>query len=241
MMWDLDPLLSPKFNNHLEGLDLQKSTSLTLEEATMAQMSLRRRIDVGVEFHRAVGVAFHRDSQRVEVGVAVVSTNNWKTMATSYGTATLPAPIPSPDIESFLVGPVALEALSEIAFKPDMLFVDGPGLAHPRQFGIACHLGLVTQTPTIGINAHLPSGCSIGGQISLGQKRASSLKVVSGPSKSEVGSLVRTQEDQEGIFVSVGNRLSHADAISFALRASPHHRFPAPLQAAQDVLRENRK
>jgi deoxyribonuclease V len=240
-MWDLDPLLSPKFNNHLEGLDLQKSTSLTLEEATLAQMKLRRYLDVGVRFSQIAGIAFRRGLEQVEVGVAVVSTSNWKTISTNYVAEVLPVPVQSSEIESFLIGPAALATLNKLAFKPDMLFVDGPGIAHPRQFGIACHLGLVTQTPAIGINAHLPSRCSIGGQISLGQTRASSLKVVSGPSRSEVGALVRTQEDQEGIFVSVGNRLSHADAISFALRASPHHRFPAPLQAAQDVLRENRK
>lgn len=240
-MWDLDPLISPKFNSHLEGIDLQKSTNLTLEEATMAQMSLRRHLDVGVQFNQVAGIAFRRGDRLIEVAVAVVSTSNWKIVSTNYAAETLGKPIQSAAVESFLIGPVALAALNKLTFKPDMLFVDGPGLAHPCQFGVACHLGLVTQTPAIGINAHLPSGCSVGSQITLGQKRASSLKVISGLSKSEVGALVRTQEDQEGIFVSVGNRLSHADAISFALRASPHHRFPTPLQAAQDVLREKRK
>jgi deoxyribonuclease V len=113
-----------------------------------------------------------------------------------------------------------MEALSKLTTKPDLLICDGNGYIHPRRFGFACHLGVVSQIPSIGV-AKTPY---IGQHAVLGQQRGDWQPIFD--EQEIIGAVVRTQTNVKPVYVSVGHRISLERAIDFVLRCSPTYRLP---------------
>lgn len=143
--------------------------------------------------------------------------------ATAEGNAPFPY---VPGLLSFREAPILLEALSRLHTPPDLLLVDGQGTAHPRRFGVACHIGLAIDVPTIGCaksrltGAHDPPG----------QERGEWSPLIS--RGETIGAVVRTRTDVRPIFVSPGNNIDLKSAIHWALACSPRYRIPVPTQLA---------
>ena len=137
------------------------------------------------------------------------------------------APFPYvPGLLSFREAPILLEAISRLQTTPNLLLVDGQGTAHPRRFGIACHIGLAIDAPTIGCaksrltGAHDPPGHERGAWSPLISRAET------------IGAVVRTRSDVRPIYVSPGNNIDLESAISWALACSPRYRIPVPTQLA---------
>lgn len=151
---------------------------------------------------------------------------------------TVVRPTPFPYLPGYLAlreAPAALDALCELSRRPDVLLVDGQGIAHPRRFGIACHLGVVARLPTIGCaKTHL-----IGTYLEPGERRGewSPLRV----DGEVVGAVLRTQTDVKPVFVSPGHLVTLQDAIEVVLHCSPHYRVPEPLRLADMAARGARR
>ena len=144
-------------------------------------------------------------------------------VATAEGIAPFPY---VPGLLSFREAPILLEAISRLRTTPSLLLVDGQGTAHPRRFGIACHIGLAIDAPTIGCaksrltGAHDPPG----------QERGAWSPLIS--RAETIGAVVRTRSDVRPIYVSPGNNIDLESAIHWALACSPRYRIPVPTQLA---------
>jgi len=126
--------------------------------------------------------------------------------------------------------PACLAAMAKLKTTPDCVIVDGQGTAHPRRFGIACHLGLFLDMPTIGC-----AKSRLIGEFSTPAGRKSSTSPLT--YKGEIiGSVVRTRDNVKPVFVSVGHKCRLQDAIRVVLQCCIKYRLPQPSRLAHQIV-----
>jgi deoxyribonuclease V len=134
-----------------------------------------------------------------------------------------------PGLLSFREIPVLLPAFLRLRAQPDLLVVDGQGYAHPRRIGLASHLGLVFDLPSIGC----AKSRLIGEYGDLGEDRGSIAYL---RDRGEViGAAVRTRRGTKPIFVSSGHRVGLDEAVEWTLRLTPRYRIPEPTRLAHQA------
>ncbi len=141
--------------------------------------------------------------------------------------AELPAPFPYvPGFLSFREAPTILAAFERLTSTPDLILVDGQGIAHPRRFGVAAHLGLLLDLPTIGCAKSRLIGTA---DEPADERGAFTLLRHRGET---IGAVVRTRPGVSPIYVSVGQRIGLEAAIAWTLRCTGRYRLPEPIRAA---------
>jgi deoxyribonuclease V len=142
-------------------------------------------------------------------------------------TAQLPLSFPYiPGLLSFREAPAVLEALGKLSALPEVLIVDGHGYAHPRRFGLACHLGVLLDLPTIGC----AKSVLVGEYASLSETAGSSAELWD---KGEIiGLAVRTREKVKPVYVSIGHKVDLDSAQRIVLDCTRGYRLPEPSRLA---------
>jgi deoxyribonuclease V len=133
-----------------------------------------------------------------------------------------------PGLLSFREIPALLAALGKLRVLPDLLFCDGQGYAHPRRFGLAAHLGVWLDRPTIGCAKSI----LIGEHGELGKKAGSWVELVDPKNGERIGAAVRTRDGVKPVYVSPGNRVSLETAIRLTQAVSGGFRIPRPTRDA---------
>ncbi|MFG1684557.1 endonuclease V [Nonomuraea sp. NPDC049269] len=136
-----------------------------------------------------------------------------------------------PGLFAFRELPALVEALERLTVTPDLLVCDGYGLAHPRGFGLACHLGVLTGLPAIGVGKTHFVGTHDAPAPARGAWTPIDLN------GSTVGRALRTQQDVKPVYVSQGHRITLDTACAEVLRLSPYHRLPEPIRKADHLAR----
>jgi deoxyribonuclease V len=140
-----------------------------------------------------------------------------------------------PGLLSFREAPPLLEAWEKLIVRPDVLLADGQGRAHPRRFGLACHLGLLLDVPTIGV----AKTRFIGTHEPLSEEAGSWTPLLD---RDEViGAVVRTRAGVSPVYVSVGHRVDLPSAIAIVLRCTARTRLPETSRLAHNYVNELRK
>ncbi|MFB0631889.1 endonuclease V [Streptomyces sp. AB3(2024)] len=137
-----------------------------------------------------------------------------------------------PGLLAFRELPTVLAALDALTVVPDLVVCDGYGLAHPRGFGLACHLGVVTGLPSMGV-AKNPFTFSYE---EPGARRGDSSPLLA-PDGAVVGRALRTRDGVKPVYVSVGHRVSLDNACAHALALSPAYRIPETTRRADSLCR----
>ncbi|MEU4834668.1 endonuclease V [Streptosporangium sp. NPDC023615] len=144
-----------------------------------------------------------------------------------------------PGLLAFREVPSLLEALDRLSAAPDLVVCDGYGLAHPRRFGLACHLGVLTGLPTIGVGKTAFVGVHTDPATARGSWTDLTLD------GDVVGRVLRTRDGVKPVFVSVGHRVDLDTACHNVLNLTPRHRLPETTRAADGLSRrtlaENRR
>jgi deoxyribonuclease V len=148
-------------------------------------------------------------------------------------TATLPTRFPYvPGYLSFREGPAILTALEQLIQKPDILVCDGQGYAHPRRFGIACHLGVITDTPSVGV----AKSRFIGTYQEPPAKKGSSSPLMDNGER--IGAVLRTRDNVKPLFISPGHKIDFESAVEIVLKLTTRYRLPEPIRYADRLSRE---
>jgi len=140
-----------------------------------------------------------------------------------------------PGLLSFREGPVLVAAFAKLRTEPDLILIDGHGLAHPRLFGIACHMGVLFDKPTIGCAKSL-----LVGEFDEPARRAGSSSPLSFRGE-RVGTVLRTRDGVKPIFVSQGNRVSLDSAVKLVRACTDGFRIPKPTREADHYVRDLRR
>lgn len=136
-----------------------------------------------------------------------------------------------PGLLAFRELPALAEALRALENVPDVLVADGYGTAHPRRFGLACHLGVLTGLPTIGV----AKTAFVGKYVDPPPMRGAAADLVY--EGDVVGRVLRTQDGVKPVFVSVGHRFDLDAACELVLALTPRYRLPETTRAADHLSR----
>ncbi|MUN41897.1 endonuclease V [Actinomadura litoris] len=207
-------------------------------EAKAIQDGLRPLLDLGTpgpaEPRTVAGldVSYAGDGTGAPLAAAVVVLDTTTLAVLEESVAVGRAAFPYvPGLLAFRELPTLMDALRALKTTPDLLVCDGYGLAHPRRFGLACHLGVLTGLPTIGV----AKTSFVGTFTPPAPQRGASSPLVN--DDEEVGRALRTQDNVKPVFVSVGHRMSLDNACRTVLRIA-RHRLPETTRRADRLSRD---
>ncbi|MEO0409380.1 MAG: deoxyribonuclease V [Cyanobacteria bacterium P01_A01_bin.135] len=205
----------------------------TREAAIALQRQLQERVilqdQMGQVVHVAgVDVGFESGGSITRAAVAVLTFP--ELVLVDRAIARCPTTFPYiPGLLSFRELPAVIDALNRLTILPQLLLCDGQGLAHPRRLGIACHLGLLTDIPAIGVaksrlvGNHDPAPEPKGGWTLLTHREET------------IGAVLRTRQGTKPLFISSGHRISLATAIDYVMRCTTRYRLPETTRHAHKL------
>jgi deoxyribonuclease V len=204
---------------------------LSPREAFGVQSGLAAQVERRPRLGRVCRVAGIDVSIRDDVArAAVVVLDSEQLTPVSYALATRPVTFPYvPGLLAFREGPVVLDALEQLDAMPDLLIFDGHGLAHPRRLGIASHIGLLVDMPTIGC----AKSRLCGWHDEPGQERGS--YVFLADDGEVIGAVLRTRQNVKPVYVSIGHRVDLATSIEHVLACCRGYRLPETTRWAHRV------
>jgi deoxyribonuclease V len=202
---------------------------LSPEEAVRLQQELRAKVAVqplDLESLRTVGgvdAGFRGEMTRA--AVVVLSFPGLKLL--DHAVAEIPTSFPYiPGLLSFRETPAILTALEQLENLPGALICDGQGLAHPRRFGIACHLGVLLDRPALGCAKSI----LVGRHGPLDETPGSTAELKAG--EEVLGAAVRTRQGVKPVYVSIGHRFDLDSAVGLVLACAQGYRLPEPTRLA---------
>jgi len=212
--------------------------NLTPTEAIALQRKLRSEITLHplakkVEFIGGADISFNKFSEIVYAGIVVLRYPSLELHAHSAVISKSTFPY-IPGLLSFREIPALLEAWEQLDKKPDVLMVDGHGIAHPRRMGIAAHFGLVTKWPTLGCAKKVLTGKYKDPELEKG----SYTPLIDGEER--IGIMLRTKNKVKPVIVSPGNLLSFENALEITLNSLTTYRLPEPTRQAHLLVNKLR-
>ena len=217
--------------------ELLNNWSVTPGEARAIQERLRRRVSRrnAVRWERVRLAAGIDVSVRNNVSRAAVVVLDFATMTpVETALAVMPTPFPYvPGLLSFRECPVVCAAYEKLSVQPDVALVDGQGIAHPRRIGLASHLGLLLNLPTVGcgktrfIGVHDEPWHEAGYYAELIDDGR-----LSGLPGDLIGGVLRTRTGVKPLYVSIGHRIDLPTALDLVLACGRGYRLPEPIRLA---------
>ena len=203
------------YRSHEETLALQKflSSKVILEDRFPYPIKYIGGVDTSFSHKRLLSVIIVCDFESLKIC----------DISYSFTNETFPY---VPGFLSFREGPSIIEAWKKLNIKPDILIFDGQGIAHPRGLGIASHVGVVLDMPSIGC-AKKPL---VGNYKEPGEKRGDSEPIYC--NNEVIGVAIRTKDKVKPVFVSSGHRVSLESAINIILKVTLNFRLPEPTRLA---------
>ncbi|MGD8589813.1 MAG: deoxyribonuclease V [Chromatiales bacterium] len=214
-------------------LSLQHSWNLSPTQARELQLELRNQVIMVDRFDppswvAGVDVGFEEHGSVTRAAVAVLSFPDLQLV--DQASARQPTRFPYvPGLLSFREIPAILDALDQLGQTPDLLLCDGQGLAHPRRFGLACHLGLLCDLPSIGV----AKSRLIGRHGELPEHKGAWVPLLD--HEEVIGAVVRTRLRVKPVYVSIGHRVSLASAIHYTLACTTRYKLPETTRAAHHL------
>ena len=215
------------------------SWNLTPSEAIILQRRLAGRIDTTTHLPKydliaGADASYNRFSPIIHAGVVVLRLSDGAIIEKRGAVGECSFPY-VPGLLSFREAPVLLQAFAQLQCEPDVIMLDGQGFAHPRRFGIACHVGLWLDRPCLGC----AKSRLIGEHREPGQRAGSAVRLLD---RDEViGKLVRTRDGVKPVYVSVGHKIDLDSAVRLVLRSCDGYRLPEPTRQAHLFVNELRR
>ncbi len=206
---------------------------LTAEAAIEIQQSLRKEVITrdqfgAVQYVAGVDVGFEADGTVTRAAVAVLSYPELQLC--DQAIARRPTTFPYiPGFLSFREVPAVLEALATVKIVPDLLLCDGQGIAHPRRLGIACHLGVLTNLPSIGV----AKSRLIGKHAEVPDQRGIWEPLYD--RGETIGAVLKTRPNTLPLYISPGHRISLETAIAYVMGCTTKYRLPETTRFAHKL------
>jgi deoxyribonuclease V len=210
--WDLTPKEAIAAQKHLAGKVIRWSGSDIEDVATVA--------GVDTHFHQGLAIA----------AVVVIRLSDLATV--DHATAVKKISFPYiPGLLTFREGPAILAALDHLTAVPDLLIFDGQGIAHPRRCGLASHIGLLLDMPSIGC-----AKTRLSGRYEEPHTEKGSYTYLK-DGLEPIGAVVRTRSEVKPLFVSIGHRINLHDSINLVLQCCSRYRLPETTRRADKLAR----
>ena len=211
-----------------------KYDELNLAEAKAIQNELRERIIIEplaneIKTIAGADISLNRFSEIIFAGIVVLRYSDLQPIAYSMVESRTSFPY-IPGFLAFREVPALVQALEQMTVKPDVIMVDGHGIAHPRRMGIAAHFGAMTGTVTMGCAKNILFGKWQEPGIQKGDFSPIMTK------EEVIGYAYRSKFKTNPVFVSPGNKMSLQDSLNIMQRCSGSYRLPEPTRRAHDFV-----
>lgn len=207
---------------HLWDLSVNKAIALQKELAgQVKQTSLKDKpkIIAGLD------CAFSDGKKRIVAAVVVLELPDFRIVETAEAVLDVTFPY-VPGLLSFREAPACLAAMQKLQTIPDVVLVDGQGIAHPRRMGLASHLGLFLDIPTIGC----AKSRLIGEYENLPRQKGAFVPLLD--KNEHIGFVLRTRTNVKPLFISPGHKITHREAVEVVLSCCARYRLPEPARMA---------
>jgi deoxyribonuclease V len=214
---------------HEWNLEIDKAKALQRELAT--KLVLEDRFDE-VNYVAGVDMAINENSGMARAAVVLLSYPDLAILEKHVYEEPLRMPY-IPGLLSFREIPCVLGAFQQLKQRPDLVMADGQGIAHPRRLGIASHLGLWIDIPTIGcaksilVGRHEPVGEAVGDWSPLLYHRET------------IGAALRTRVKVKPMFISPGHKISLESSLKYVLACGKGYRLPETTRQADKLSKDN--
>jgi deoxyribonuclease V len=203
------------------------------KEAIIIQQELRNKVQIYDDFTKIeyiAGIDCSYDiKSNLSFAIIVIMKLN-ELIPLEVVRAELPTSFPYvPGLLSFREIPVILNAFKQLNIYPDLLMVDGHGIAHPRRLGIAAHLGVLLDTPSIGVAKSKLTGQYQEPHLTKGSRSELTDKEV------KIGTVLRTKDKVKSLFISPGHRIGQESAVELVLHCLTKYRLPEPTRIADKI------
>lgn len=206
------------------------------QEAIKIQKDLKSNISLKKSFskiNKIAGADVSYYQNKMIAGVVIFEFPNLKIVERQSFISTVNFPY-IPGLLTFREGPSLLAAFKKIKNDPDIILFDGQGIAHPRRMGIATHLGLFLDKPTIGCAKSKLSGK----YTSVGEEKGDYTLLKEG--KEVLGVVLRTRRKVKPIFISPGYKIDLSNSIEITLKCIVKYRLPVPVREAHIFVNQIR-
>ena len=214
--------------------------NVTPKEAIEIQKTLRDRVELTalngpVHSIAGVDVSMSRFSDTLYAGVIVLSYPDFKVLETSTISEKIKFPY-VPGLLSFREIPSLLKCFEKLKTDPDVIMVDGQGIAHPRRLGIASHLGLVLDKPTIGCAKSKLYGSAVEPLV------PGVIVTILDPKTEEIiGAVVKVKNRSKPIIISPGHKITLEEALEIVSKSLRGYRVPEPTRFAHELVNSVRR
>ncbi|MHC4573799.1 MAG: deoxyribonuclease V [Planctomycetota bacterium] len=173
--------------------------------------------------------AFSMDGKRVIACALILKLPDFDLIETAAASRKVAFPY-IPGLLSFREAPACIAAVKKLKSEPDVFIIDGQGVAHPRRLGLAAHLGLFFNRPTIGC-----AKSRLTGEFAEPLPEKGAYKYLK-ENNEVIGAVVRTRTNVKPVFVSVGNKCRLRDAVQITLGCATKYRLPEPTRLAHQLV-----
>ena len=208
---------------------LSEAQALALQAQLATRVEREDRLGE-VRLVAGVDVAYDKDSERMIAAAVVLDAQTLAPVETRIAEDVVCFDY-IPGLFSFRELPAIAKALTALESEPDLIVCDGQGIAHPRRFGLACHLGVLFDIPTIGCGK-----TRLIGQYEAPEKKRGAMAPLHDGGEI-VGAAVCTQDATKPVFVSIGHRISLATAAAWINRLSLQYRLPETTRASDHAVK----
>ena len=217
------------------------SWNLSYSRAREVQADLACKVEFtplkkGPKLIAGIDCAFSKDGERIFAAVIVLRLPQFELVEMVNAARKVTFPY-IPGLLSFREAPVCIAAVEKLQNQPDLFIIDGQGIAHPRRLGLAAHLGLFLDQPTIGCAKSRLTGTYEEPPLEKGSYCL--LKDEKRKQKSQpetIGAVVRTRSNVKPVFVSVGHKCLLEDAVRVVLDCAVKYRLPEPTRLAHQAV-----
>lgn len=209
--------------------DITETEALCLQQKLAAKVIKTDQFGE-IKLVAGVDVAYQKDSDKLVAAVVILNAETLEVVETATAEDTEQFPY-IPGLFSFRELPPLIKAFTKLQHTPDLVVCDAQGLAHPRRFGLACHLGVIFDVPTIGCGK-----TRLQGEYQEPDTSRGALTPLL-DNNEVIGNVLRTQTGINPIYVSIGHRISLATACEWVLKLSHKYRLPETTRQADKVVR----
>lgn len=209
--------------------DLSEEEAFILQRELALKVIRKDRVS-DIKLVAGVDVAYQKNSNRLIAAVVVLNADNLGVVETAIAEDVERFPY-IPGLFSFRELPPLIKAFAKLQYTPDIVVCDGQGLAHPRRFGLACHLGVIFDVPTIGCGKTR----LLGEHQELDTTRGAIAPLVD--HDEVIGNVLRTQTAINPVYVSIGHRITLSTACDCVLKLAPNYRLPETTRQADHLVK----
>jgi len=213
--------------SYSQAIDLQKKLAGRVQ---FSPVKIEPKLIAGLD------CAFSNDRKRILAVVVVLKLPDFRVIETKTARRKVTFPY-IPGLLSFREAPACIAAAGKLRNQPDIFIIDGQGIAHPRRLGLAAHLGLFFDKPTVGcaksrLTGSFEEPAAKKGSYTLLKDKKSGYDA----DHETIGAVVRTRSNVKPVFVSVGNKCQLEEAIKIILSCTLKYRLPEPTRLAHQAV-----